>query len=311
MILVIGATGFVGRHLTSALAGGGLDVRALVRDAGRARPVLPAGVELAPGDMRDPAALDAAMGGVRAVYIAVQTLTRAQGAGSGDYAEAELRGLAEVAAACRRSGVPRLVAVGLIGARADAPNAWVRARAEGEALLFASGLEVTVIRPGLVVGRGGVGFDGLVAAAGRRVAVVRGPGRQLWRPIALDDLIAYLVGVLDEPASYGRALDVGTDELASYDDLLDETAEVLGRRRPRKLHLPLAALRPVAGLLELAGGLPQGGLRAGLDHLGDDLVGDPGPIRQMLPRPLLAFREAADRALRAPGAGSARTPTAP
>ncbi len=298
MILVIGATGFVGRHLTLGLLEQDLPVRALVRDRHRAQTLLPAAVELVAGDMRDPAALDAAFRGVRAVYLAVQTITRAQGRGAGDFAAAELRGLAEVVAACRRARVRRLIVVGLIGARADAANAWVRARAQGEALLFRSELDVTVVRPGLIVGRGGVGFEGLLAAARRRVAVVRGAGRQLWRPIGIDDLVAYLVRVLDERASYGRAFDVGTDELVPYDALVDTTADLLGRSHPLKLHLPLRALRPLAGLLERVRGLPPGGLRAGLDHLGDDLVGDPWPIRQLVHLPLIPYREAAERATR-------------
>ena len=318
MILVIGATGFVGRHLTSGLLERDLAVRALVRDPTRARAVLPAAVDLVAGDMRDPAALGAALRGVRAVYIAVQTITRAQGPGSGDFAEAELSGLAEIVAACARTGVRRIVAVGLIGTRADASNAWVVARARGETLLFESGLDVTVIRPGLIVGGGGVGFDGLVAAARRRVAFIRGAGTQRWRPVALEDLVAYLVGVLDRPATYGRALDVGTDELVRYDDLGDATADVLGRPRPPKLHLPLALLRPAAGVLERVRRLPPGGLRAGLDHLGDDLIGDPRPIRSLVKIPLLPYREAAERALgmapngagRGPGRGVGPAPAA-
>ena len=297
MILVIGATGFVGRHLSLGLLERGLLVRALVRDRRRAGTLLPAAIELVAGDMADPAALDAALRGVRAVYVAVQTITRAQGPGAGDFAKAELRGLSEVAAACHRAGVRRLIVVGLIGTQAEAANALVRARARGEALLFGSGLDVTVIRPGLIVGRGSVGFDGLLAAARRRVAVIRGGGRQRWRPIGSDDLVAYLEGLLEEPASYGRAFDVGTDELVPYDALVDATADALGRPHPRKLHVPLLALRPLAGLLERMRGLPTGGLRAGLDHLGDDLVGDPVPIRQLMPRQLLSYRAAAARAV--------------
>ena len=297
MILVIGATGFVGRHLSLGLLEQGLPLRALVRDPRRARTLLPAEIELVAGDMADPAALDGALQGARAVYLTVQMITRPQGPGAGDFATAELRALTEVIAACRRAGVRRLIAVGLIGTRADAANAWVRGRARGEALLFGSGLDVTVIRPGLIVGRGGVGFEGLLAAARHRVALIRGAGGQIWRPIGIDDLVAYLVGVLDERASYGHAFDVGTDEVAPYDALVDATADVLGRPHPRKLHLPLRALRPLAGLLERARGLPAGGLRAGLDHLGDDLVGDPRPIRHVVTRQLLPYRAAAAHAV--------------
>ena len=103
------------------------------------------------------------------------------------------------------------------------------------------------------------------------MAPIRGAGRQRWRPIAIDDLIAYLVDILDEPASYGGAFDVGTDELVAYDALVDAPADALGRPHPHKVHLPLRALRPLARVLELVGGLPSGGVRAGLDHLAEEL----------------------------------------
>lgn len=170
MIAVVGATGFIGAPATRALAATGESVRALVRNEGRARALFAdradsrgSRVDLVVGDMHDPAALARLMADARAVYVLVQTVTSPQTAGTGDFAEAERGALRQIVAAAHAAGVTRLLTVGLIGAAADAPNAWVRARADNDAFLLESGLFVTVLRAGLVAGVGSAGFDALLA----------------------------------------------------------------------------------------------------------------------------------------------------
>ena len=296
MIAVVGATGFIGSALTRRLLGeqGTAEpVRVLVRDQTRAAARLEeAGArvpEMVVGDMHDDAALDALLTGARAVYVLAQTVTARQPAGSGDFADAERRATQRLVAAAHRAGVRRLLTVGLIGAGPDAANPWVRSRVAVERQLLSSGLDVTVLRPGLVAGTGGAGFDGLLAAARRRTAVIRGSGRQHWSWIAVEDLVGLLVDALDEPRTYGRVLDVGTVDAPTYRELVAATAVALGRPAPHVVGLPTGALRLVAPLLERVGGHPRGGLRAALDHLADDLTGDPSPVRELLARELTSW----------------------
>lgn len=301
MIAVIGATGFIGSALTTALTAGDEPVRALVRSEDRARARLAAAadhVELVVGDMHDPDALDQLLVGARAVYVLVQTVTAPQAPRTGDFVEAERTALAQVVDAARRSGTSRLLTVGLIGAGLDARNDWVRARAELETTLLSSGLEVTVLRPGLVVGIGGTGFDDLVEAARSPRPRIRGRGYQRWSSIALDDLVRYLVGALDEPQTFGQVLDVGSSRAPTYRELLRRTAEHLGRPEPHPRTTPLWLLRALAPVAARRQGLPRGGLRAAAAHLGDDLVGDPWPIRAMVPFPLATWEESVEAALR-------------
>ena len=298
MIAVIGATGFIGSALTRRLlreeptaARGPEPVRALVRDEARARAGLGQRaddrLQLVVGDMHDDDALDALLDGARAVYVVVQTVSARQPRNTGDFAAAEQRATDRIVAAAKRAGTPRLLTVGLIGAGPDAANPWVRSRAAVERQLLDSGLDVTVLRPGLVAGPGGAGFDGLLRAARRWTATIRGDGRQRWSWIALDDLVGYLVEALDEPSTYGRVLDVGTVDAPTYRELVAATAAALGRPTPHLVALPLGVLHLVAPLLERAGGHPRGGLRAAVDHLAGDLTGAPAPIRELLPRDLL------------------------
>ena len=147
------------------------------------------------------------------------------------------------------------------------------------------------------MGRGGRGFNTIVALAGRRLAVTLGGDRSKLRAIAVGDLIEYLVGVRDEPRAVGQRFDVGSDDVLSIPEMVDAVAEILRRPRPAKVRLPLAPLRAAAPLIERLGRLPRGAFRGFIDALRVDAVGDPTAIQALLPRPLLSFREAAERAL--------------
>jgi len=303
MIAVLGATGFIGAALTQQLASGDEPVRVLVRDRGKAEDRLGRfadRVEIITGDMHDPAALDALLDGVRAVFVLVQTVTARQPSTAGGYADAERQAMQALVAAARRAKVRRVLTVGLIGASPSAANPWVRSRAELTQALLASGLDVTVLRAGLVVGIGGTGYDRLLAVARGESSVVLGGGGQRWSYIALSDVVGYLVDAIDEPSTFGKAMDVGSLETPTYSELLSRTAAVIGRRPPRPLWLPLRLVVALAPLIERLGRLPKGGLRTAILHLGDDLVGDPLPVRALLARDLLDWEQAVAAAA-APG----------
>jgi hypothetical protein len=159
-----------------------------------------------------------------------------------------------------------------------------------EQLLLNSGLDATVIRPGFVVGVGVRGFDTVVSNAKRPVAVSMGGDRPRMRTIAVSDLVYELVGVLDEPLAYGKCFDVGNDEVLSINELTDITADVLGRRRPLKTKAPMGLMAVCAPLIEHVSKMSGGAVKGLVDGLKVDSIGDPTPIRTLLPRPLLSFR---------------------
>ena len=297
-ILVIGASGFLGRHVVKALLGDGYAVRCLARNPSRVQDLAAAGCEIVQGDISDLASMGRALESVQAAYISIHTLSpqHASTAGQG-FIEVEMKGLQNILAACRSHGVRRLIYVTFLGSAADAPSAWVRGRWQAEQLLLKSGLDVTVIRPAQIVGVGGRGFDTMVGQAKRQVAIMMGSGQQKMRNIALYDLVYYLVGVLNDPRAYGQAYDVGCDDIHTNDQMVDVAAEVLGRRYPIKFHLTRTLLGALAPLIERASKFPKGAVKGFLDSLKTDLIGDPMPIREILPRPPLSYRQAVERAL--------------
>ena len=296
--LVIGASGFVGRHVAKALLADGHAVRCLARNPSRVQDFDSAGCEIVQGDISDLASMQLALESMQAAYIAIHTLSpqNANPVGQG-FMEVEMNGLQNIVTACRQNGVRRLIYVTFLGAAPDAPSAWVRGRWKAEQFLLNSGLDLTVIRPGQIVGVGGQGFNMMVGQAKRRVSIIIGTGQQRFRNIAVDDLVYYLVGVLNDPRAYGQCYDVGCDDILTNNQMIDIAAEVLGRSHPGKFKLPRTLLGAFAPLIERMSKFPKGSIKGMLDSLKTDAIGDPMPIRTILPRSPLSYRQAVERAL--------------
>jgi len=296
--LVIGASGFLGRHVVQALLKEGWAVRCLARNLARVQDLAKAGCEIVQGDISDLASMQSALQSVDAVYISIHTLSPqpASAAGQG-FMDVERKGLENIVTACRTNGVRRLIYVTFLGISPDSPSAWVRGRWDAEQFLLKSGLDVTVIRPAQIVGVGGRGFDMMVGNAKKPVAMTMASAQQRSRNIAVDDLVYYLVGVLNDPRAYGQCYDVGCDDILTNDRMMDIAAEVLGRKHPFKIHLSPTLLGALAPLIERVSKLPRGALKGILDSLGTDAIGDPMPIRTILPRTPLSYRQAVERAL--------------
>ena len=296
-ILVIGASGFIGRRIAKALLAGGHAVRCLARDPAKVQDLATVGCEIVKGDISDLDSMKQALISVQAVYIAIHTISPQPASAAGQrFMAVELNGLQNIVTACQAHGARRLIYVTSLGIAVDASSEWLRERWRAEQFLLTSGLDVTVIRPGMIVGVGGRGF-GMVASQARKSDAIGMGGRQKMRSIAVDDLIYYLVGVLDDPRAYRQCYDVGNDDVLTNSQMIDAAAEIFGRRHPPKLKVPWTLLGALAPLLERVGKLPRGAIKGLVDSQKDDTGGDPMPIRSILPRSLLSFRQAAERAL--------------
>ncbi|MEH1888996.1 MAG: SDR family NAD(P)-dependent oxidoreductase [Nostoc sp.] len=297
-ILVVGASGFVGKNLAQQLLADGYTVRCLARNPSKVQDLATAGCEIVQGDILDIASIQNAVKYVDAVYISINTLS-AQPANktAKNFVDIELNGLQNIVTACQTHSISRVMFVTFIVAAPDASNELAKDRWKAEQLLLKSGLDVTVIRPGMIVGVGGQGYNSVVANAKRRLAFILGSGKQRFHCITVTDLAYYLVGVLNEPRAFGQCYDVGGDELLTIIEMIDIVAEVLGRNHPRKFHIPLLMLKAISSPIERLMKLPKGAMKAIVDGMRTELVGDSAPIRKILPRPLLSFRQASEKVL--------------
>jgi len=297
-VLVMGGTGFLGRRLVATLLAEGYRVRCLVRDPARAQDLAGEHVEIVKGDMLDPAAVASAVASARAVYFCVHSLSKQANDSTGDFMDVEQTGLRNVIDAAHRHGVRRVLYVTAIGTESDAVGSWARGRSRTEKMLFDSGLDATVLRPGLIVGHGGDGFGMVERGARSSVTVLLASRTQLFRTVSVDDLADALVQLMDDPRSFGQHYDVGSDDVLTIDQMMDIAAGHLGRRHPVKVHLPRRAIAAAAPLIERLAGMPRGAIGGFVGPGSDaDMVGDATPIRHLLAKAPMTYREAMTAAM--------------
>ena len=292
-VLVTGGTGFVGPHVVHALRARDIPVRALVRDPARATRLAAWGVELAPGDVTDPASLRAACEGAEAVVHLV-AIIRGRPA---DFERVMSQGTRDVVAAARETGVRRFVLASALGLDERTKDAvpYFAAKWEMERAVRESGLEHVIFRPSFVFGRdGGVLPTFVRLARFAPVTPIIGSGRQRLQPIWIEDLAEYYALALGEQAAANRTFELGGPDAVSWNEFWERLKRVLGVRRP-SVHVPFGAMRLQATVTERLPGAPVTRDQLTMLELGDNVVTDPSAV-ETFRLPLVALDEQLRRA---------------
>ena len=296
-MLVTGATGYIGGRLVPRLLAAGHRVRCLARAprklADRPWAVDP-GVEIVEGDAWDPAALDRALGGCRAAYYLVHSMVAA----GGEYAERD-RALARAfAAAAERAGLERILYLGGLGELGEGLSEHLASRREVEALLASGRTPVTVFRAAMIIGSGSASFE-ILRYLVERLPVMVTPR---WvatecQPIAVRNVVQYLVDALDRSETAGRTLDIGGPDVLSYRELMRTMAEERDLGRRYVLPVPVLTPRLSSLWIHLVTPLSQRIARPLAEGLRNRVVCRDAEAQRLLPQPLLTVRQAIRAAL--------------
>jgi uncharacterized protein YbjT (DUF2867 family) len=285
-VAVVGASGYIGTNLVSRLIERGMRVRAVARS----REVLAArawsDVELAAADVLKPETLHSALEDIDIAYYLVHCMRAGD-----DFEVIERAGAENFARAAARAGVKRIVYLGgLIPRGADSKHLLSR-RLTGD-LLRVGQVPVTEIRAGIIVGPGCASFE-IIRDLVNHLPVMITPRwvRSKSPPIALDNVLEYLIGVAQHDEAAGEIYDVAGPEMLSYEDLLRQYGEHVGKR-PRIIPVPVLSPRLSSYWLWLISAVPTSTARALVEGLKLHIEADDSAIRTLVPQRLLSYREA-------------------
>ena len=286
-VLVTGATGFVGSRLVPALVDAGHEVRAMTRHPdtydGPGEPVH--------GDVHDASTLPAALEGCRAAYYLVHSLD------SKDFERLDSEAATAFGRAAADAGVEQIVYLGGLGDEGDRLSKHLRSRREVEGLLGRAGVPVTVLRAGIIVGSGGISWeitrqlvDHLPAMITPRWVKTR------TQPIAVADVVRYLVGVLGQEQALDTVFEIGGPDVLEYREMLQRVARLKHRPMPI-VPVPLLSPSLSSRWLALVTDVDTQAGRSLVDSMTNEVVVSDDSIRRLVPFEPMSYDEAVLEAL--------------
>lgn len=301
-VAVIGATGYVGGRLVPELLAAGHDVRCLARTPERLdRVPWRSQVDVVRADVLDSDSLDVAVSGIEAVYYLVHAMGH-----SGDFEQTDREGAERTRVAAERAGVARIVYLGGLGE--EDPNRLsdhLASRHEvGQILASGSVVPVTELRAAVIIGSGSASFEMLRQLADVLPVMIcpRWVTKTQCQPIAIADVLHYLVAVIERPETAGRVFEIGGPDVLTYRGMMDRYTALAGLRRRLIVPVPLLTPRLSSHWVNLVTALPYGLARPLVDSLINDVIVHPErDIRAVIDHQPLTLDEAIARALKVVG----------
>lgn len=293
-ILLLGATGYVGGRLAPRLIERGHAVRCLARDP---RKLLgktwAANAEILAGDLGDPESLRRACTGVEIVIY----LVHAMSAGEGSFASLDRRFAQNLIAAADRSNVRRVVYLGALGKKESDQSRHLGSRHEVADILRSGKAKLTEFRAAVVIGSGSASFE-MIHHLVNRLPVMICPRWVYTRtqPIAISDVLSYLVESVENEAGSGRSFDIGSPQVYSYRDMMLAVARALGLRR-LLLQVPVLTPRLSSYWVNLVTPIPTGMARALIEGLKHETVCEESSALEVFRVRPLTLEQAIKRAL--------------
>ena len=287
-VLVTGATGFIGRRLVPALVEAGHDVRAMTR-----RPEAYDGEGTPVGaDVSDPDSLRPALEGVDVAIYLVHSLD------DPDFERKDADAARNFSAAAAAAGVSQIVYMGGLGDDDGELSAHLRSRREVEGLLGTDGVPVTVLRAAIVVGHGGISWELTRQLVKNLPAMVvpKWVGTRT-QPIAIDDVVRYLSGVVGKEEALGRVFEIGGPEQLTYREMLQGVALAMNGRKVPIVVVPLLTPGLSSRWLALVTDVDVTTGRNLIDSMSTEVVVRDTSIRQVVPGEPLTYAESVRLAL--------------
>ncbi len=280
LVLVSGVTGYIGGRLVPELLASGYRVRVMVRDRNRlqGRAWLNQ-VEIVQADVLDPASLGMVMPGVRLAYYLVHSMS-----GSTDFEERDIQAARNFGDAARANGVERIIYLGGLGDPATDLSKHLRSRQQTGQALQEAGVPVTEFRAAIVVGSGSISFE-MIRYLTERLPAMICPRWVFTRvqPIAIDDVLKYLVAAIETSQSQARVIEIGGSDVITYGDMMLGYAQARGLRR-WLISVPILTPRLSSYWVHLVTPIPATIARPLIEGLRNEVIVRDGIAQEIFPQ---------------------------
>ncbi|MEE8449018.1 MAG: complex I NDUFA9 subunit family protein [Thermodesulfobacteriota bacterium] len=287
MLLLTGASGFVGGHLLKALLSEGLKVRCLVRPTSKGRGMLPAQVDQVFGDILDRESLAKALIGVDTV---IQLVGIIEERAEATFRAVHVQGSKNVVDEAVKAGVSKYIHMSALGSREAALSSYHRTKWMAEEQLRASGLNHTIFRPAIIFGPGD-GFINLLVGMVVRLPLVPiiGTGEYLFQPIYIDDVVTCFLEAVKNPADIQGSYELAGPERLTFNRIVEIIKQTLGVKKG-VIHIPMKIMKPLVFVLERI--LPRPPVTSEqLTMLEEGNVCDISPMKKVFPVRLTRLEE--------------------
>jgi uncharacterized protein YbjT (DUF2867 family) len=248
MILVTGATGFIGPKIVHALRAEDLPVRVLARKLKDAETLANWGCEIVEGDMTDAASLRRAVEGCDTVIDLVAIISGKPE----DFQRVMVQGTRDLVAAAKKARVKLFILMSALGVgeRTKDLTPYFHAKWDEEQAVQASGLDYTIFRPSFVFGAGGGSLPIYIRQVRwSPVVTVIGDGTRRLQPIWVEDVAAFFAKSLSLPAAVNQTFELAGPDVVTWNELYERIRRVLGKRRAT-IHMPYGLVRAGAAVVE-------------------------------------------------------------
>ncbi|HUT25416.1 MAG TPA: SDR family oxidoreductase [Sumerlaeia bacterium] len=292
-VLVTGASGYIGGRLVPELLARGYRVRVMVRASSPEYAQRWPGAEIAVADALDLEKLREALRDVRVAYYLIHSLSR----GPKRFEATDIQAATNFRKAAVANGLDHVIYLGGLGDARGRLSDHLRSRMEVANALQAKAVRATVLRAAIIIGSGSASYE-IIEHLVKRCPVILMPklANNKCQPIAIRDVIKFLVGVLETPETAGKTFDIGGNEVFSYREMMEILADLLRKRR-LFLTIPLSYTALYAYLTSLYTPVPGPIIRCLMEGLRNDVVCQDNAIRRYLPVQTISYREALVRAM--------------
>lgn len=294
-VLILGGSGFVGKRLIPELVKKNVKPRLLVRDLATAASLLLKGadIEVVQGDLVANTGLNEALSSIHTAYYLVHSMGGKTLFRNVEYAEKDRIAAKNFMTAAEAAGLERIIYLGGLGETQDNLSEHLRSRAEIAQILSSGKAKATVLRAAVIIGAGGASYE-MLRYLVERLPVMITPAwvKTRIQPIAIRDVLAYLVGCLMNPETAGQDFDIGGPEIFTYEDMMQKYAEARGLAKRFIIGVPVLTPLLSAYWVDLVTPIPSGIAHPLIEGLRNEVVCRDDRIATYVPLTKTTFLEA-------------------